>query len=188
MKKTLAICLAALMASTSLAKAADVALHGLGNVLAKDNGDGTYTLYVLPQNNNAGQVSIDQTTQGTTNGVVSLPASVSGAGTAPSSSSALAANQVVKSASGNLYGFQISADPTLAAAPWWVMIHDATSAPADGPVTPKKCYAMPSGTLSYSAAWEMPVYFATGIVIGVSTTGCFAKTASTHAFISGDAK
>lgn len=104
------------------------------------------------------------------------------------SSSALAANQVLKATPGTLASFEVSADSTLSAAAWWIMIYDAASAPADGAVTPAKCYGMASGTVSFSAGWAQPVAFLTGMVIGVSTTGCFTKTASTHAFISGDYK
>lgn len=103
-----------------------------------------------------------------------------------SSSTALAANQVVKGAPGVLYSFEVSADATLSAAAWWIMIYDATAAPVDGAVTPKKCYAQPSGAVSASYAFTRPVQFGVGITIGVSTTGCFTKTASVHAFISGD--
>lgn len=104
------------------------------------------------------------------------------------SSSALAANQVVVAGAGTFYSFDVSADSTLSGAAWWVMVYDATSAPADGTVTPAKCYALPSGTTSIFAAFPNGITFGTGITIGVSTTGCFTKTASTHAFISGDYK
>lgn len=124
-----------------------------------------------------------------TGGTVGLvPSAASGAGISAVSSSALAANTVIKASAGNLYSFQVSADSTLSAAAWWIMIYDATSAPADGAVTPKKCYALPSGSTLASFGFQYPVAFSTGIVIGVSTTGCFTKTASTHAFISGDAQ
>lgn len=104
-----------------------------------------------------------------------------------SASAALAANQIVKASAGTLYSFDVAADATLSGAAWWVMIHDATTAPADGAVTPVKCYAMPNGTTNFSATFPGGgVSFLTGIVIGVSTAGCFSKTASTHAFISGD--
>lgn len=122
--------------------------------------------------------------------LAAIPAPTSSANGANAyvSTSALAANQIVKGSAGNLYSFQVSADSTLSGAAWWVMIYDATTAPGDGAVTPAKCYAVPSGTTSYSAAFQMPIRLATGITIGVSTTGCFTKTASTHAFISGDAQ
>lgn len=119
-------------------------------------------------------------------GSVPMPVSVSGStsnGTTHIQSSALAANLVVKAAAGNLYDFNVSADSTLSGAAWWVMIYDATSAPGDGTVAPAKCYALPSGATSISAAFPAPTAFTTGMVIGVSTTGCFTKTASTHAFI-----
>ena len=120
--------------------------------------------------------------------VAIAPTNVSAAGVPISSTSALASNQVVCSAACNLYSFQISADSTLSAAAWWVMVFNATSAPADGAVTPAKCYAVPSGTTSFSAGWATPVRLGTGATIVASTTGCFSKTASVHAFISGDAQ
>ena len=116
-------------------------------------------------------------------------AAASGVSFTPAAASqALAANQVIKGSAGNLFSFEVSADATLSAAAWWVMIYDATSAPGDGAVTPAKCFAYPANTTSASYAWPTPISFSTGIVIGVSTTGCFTQTASVHAFISGDAK
>lgn len=120
--------------------------------------------------------------------VTSAPSSASSSGLTPVTSTALAANTVIKASAGNLYSFEVSADSTLSAAAWWIMIYNATSAPVDGAVTPLKCYAMPSGTTAFSAAFPTPIALSTGGVIGVSTTGCFTKTASTHAFISGDAQ
>lgn len=120
--------------------------------------------------------------------VTVAPSSSTGIGLTPATTAALASNKVVKASAGNLYSFQVSADSTLSAAAWWIMIYDATSAPVDGAVTPQKCYAMASGVTSYAAAFPTPAAFLTGITIAVSTTGCFTKTASTHAFISGDAQ
>lgn len=104
------------------------------------------------------------------------------------STAALAANLVVKASAGNLYSFEVSATSTLFAANWYIMIYDLTAAPADGAVTPAKCYLIPAGTSTFTGAFPTPARFATGIVIGVSTAGCFSKTASTQAFISGDFK
>lgn len=120
--------------------------------------------------------------------VTKIPSAAAVAGLTPTTSAALAANTVIKASAGNLYSFEVSANSTLAAAAWWIMIYNATSAPADGAVTPLKCYAMPLGTTAFAAAFPTPVAFSTGITIGVSTTGCFTKTASTNAFISGDAQ
>lgn len=122
------------------------------------------------------------------NGVVPAPSSEALAGLSTVACSALCANQIIKGSAGNIYSFNVSADATLSGAAWWIMIYNATTAPGDGTVTPAKCYAMPSGTTSYSAAFPVPVALGTGITIGVSTTGCFTKTASTYAFISGDYK
>lgn len=116
------------------------------------------------------------------------PSSDSGAATTAVPTTALAANQVLKASAGNLYGFQVTPDSTLSAAAFWVMVYDATSAPADGAVTPKKCYGFPAGTTTAAFSWPTPISFSSGIVVGVSTTGCFTKTASTHAFFSGDVK
>lgn len=120
--------------------------------------------------------------------VTNAPSAASTSGLTPTTSAALAANTVIKASAGNLYSFEVAADSTLSAAAWWIMIYNATSAPGDGAVTPLKCYAMPLGTTTFSAAFPTPVAFSTGIVIGVSTNGCFTKAASTHAFISGDAQ
>jgi hypothetical protein len=113
--------------------------------------------------------------------------SSSGGGSTHAQSSALAANLVVKATAGTLYSFEVNADSTLSGAAWWVMIYDATSAPGDGAVTPAKCYGIPSGTTQMGATFASSgVNFTSGMVIGVSTTGCFTKTASTHAFIGAD--
>lgn len=122
------------------------------------------------------------------NGVMPAATAESAGATTEAVTAALASNLVVKASAGNLYGFQISADSTLSAAAWWIMIFDSTTLPGDGAVTPAKCYAMPLGSTGFSGSWPLPARFSTGIVIGVSTTGCFTKTASIHAFISGDYK
>lgn len=105
----------------------------------------------------------------------------------PATTAALGSSQVVKASAGTLYSFNVSADPTLAAAPWWVLIFNATAAPSNGAVTPAKCYAEPAGATSASGAFAAGgVAFSTGITIVASSTGCFTQTLSAHAFISGD--
>lgn len=115
-----------------------------------------------------------------------ITATSGSAAVSPTSTAALAANLVVSAAPSTLHSFNVSADSTLSGAAWWVMIYNLTAAPADGAVTPTKCYALPSGSTGISGAFVAPITMSTGIVIGVSTTGCFTKTASTHAFISGE--
>lgn len=100
---------------------------------------------------------------------------------------ALCANLVVKASSGVLKTFEVSADSTLSGAIWYVIVYDATSAPVDGAVTPAKCYQQASGTTQMGGTLGPGgTTYATGITIGVSTTGCFTKTASTHAYIAAD--
>ena len=119
--------------------------------------------------------------------VSTFPSSSGGLAPSPSAP-ALATAQVIKGSSGNLYSFEVSADSTLSAAAWWILIYDATADPGNGTVTPLKCYAQASGVTSASYAWLTPINFKTGIVIAVSTTGCYTETQSAHAFISGDAQ
>ncbi len=120
---------------------------------------------------------------------VTTSAPSGGSGTTHTQTAALASNLVVNAAASSLYGFQVSADSTLSAAAWWIMIFDATSLPNDGSVTPAKCYALPSGATSASYDFSSsPAAFTIGVVIGVSTAGCFTKTASSHAFIGADYK
>jgi hypothetical protein len=116
--------------------------------------------------------------------VQSVPSPSSGATLAQTST--LASNLVVKATAGSLASFDVAADTTLSGAAWWIMIFNSATLPGDGTVTPAKCYAMPQNATTFSAAFTSAPYFATGIVIGVSTTGCFTKTASTHAFIAAD--
>lgn len=105
----------------------------------------------------------------------------------PATTAALGSSQVVKASAGTLYSFNVSADPTLSAAPWWVLIFNATAAPSNGAVTPAKCYAEPAGATSASGAFAAGgAAFSTGITIVASSTGCFTQTLSAHAFISGD--
>jgi len=103
----------------------------------------------------------------------------------PISTAALSSDQVISAVPANLWSFEVS---NATAAAWFILIFDAVAAPVDGAVVPVKCYSMPAGTLNFSAAFTMPLQFRTGIVISNSTTGCFTKTASVQAFISGDAR
>lgn len=120
-----------------------------------------------------------------------VPTSGGGSGSTPAtpvSSPSISSNLVVKASSGALVSFSATADSALApsgSSVWYLMFFNATSAPADGAVTPVKCYqvtgAQTGGTFAASG-----VTFSTGIVEVASTTGCFSKTASAHAFLAGD--
>lgn len=102
--------------------------------------------------------------------------------------SALCSNLVVKGSAGTLKTFQMAADATLSGAAWEILIFDATSAPADGAVTPAKCFPEASGTLKDGGNLSTGgTAFTTGITIVASTgNNCFSKTASIHAFVAAD--
>lgn len=105
----------------------------------------------------------------------------------PSSTAALAGSQILKASAGTLFSFEVNADATLSGAAWFVMIFNSSTVPADGAVTPIKCYGQPSGQAQMGGTLASNgVAFSNGIVIVTSTTGCFTKTISAHAFISGD--
>jgi hypothetical protein len=107
------------------------------------------------------------------------------AGISPNTSAALEASRVIKSSAGNLYGLNVTAT-----AAGYIMIFDATAAPADGAVTPK--WVMPlaagSGFSGPPSGTPIAMSFSTGIVAVYSSTGPFTKTASATAFISGSAR
>lgn len=120
-----------------------------------------------------------------------LPIGVGGSGVlvSPGSkaqTSALATSVTLKAAPGTLYSFNATADSTLNAAAWYLIIEDATSW-GTGAQTPAKCYYVPAGQSTFGGTFASGgVAFSAGITVGVSTTGCFTVTSSAHAFISGD--
>lgn len=117
------------------------------------------------------------------------PSSASTAGVAPVQSSAVETGHVIKASAGNLYNFNVSADSTLSAVAWAVMIFNSTTVPAAGAVTPVKCYLAPIGTTSISGDFAIPLYLGTGISMAVSSgQTCFTKTDSAHGFISANAQ
>lgn len=88
---------------------------------------------------------------------------------------------ILKTSAGYLQGFSV----TSGAAAGYVLIFDSATVPSNGTVTPKFCYNLPA-TSTTGATWvpySMP--FTNGLVIVFSTTGCFTKTISATAFISG---
>lgn len=107
------------------------------------------------------------------------PTSSSSFAITPGSSSALESSHVLKASAGNLYSLYVAT--TTAAG--WLMTFNATSAPADGAVTPVEAIQIPANSaaaISFDGA--PPDYYSTGIVAVFSTTGPFTKTASATAF------
>ena len=111
------------------------------------------------------------------------PSSAPAVAIAPDTNTAVASSRVLKASAGNLYAYQV----TTGASAGYVMLFNATSAPADGAVTPVKCVAVAANS-TVGVTNNPPEYFNTGITIVFSTTGCFTKTASATAVFSGDIK
>lgn len=63
----------------------------------------------------------------------------------------------------------------------WVMLFNATSLPSNGTVTPVWVRKLSTDD-ALSEAFDNPLYFSTGIVVGFSSTGPFSLTASVTAF------
>jgi hypothetical protein len=110
-----------------------------------------------------------------------VPSSAVGGAVATQQTTAVASSLVLCTAACNLYSVAL----TTGAASGYLLVFDATSAPADGAVTPKFCRAVSSQAtveLDYSA---MPRRMTTGATAVFSTTGCYTKTASVTAAIEG---
>ncbi len=116
--------------------------------------------------------------------VVEVPSASTNAGTTLTATSAVASALVAKASAGNLYGINVVSG----ASAGFVMVFNATAAPADGAVTPLKCMPLAANTGIDMNFRDQPSYFSTGITVVFSTTGCFTKTASATAFISADVK
>ena len=106
--------------------------------------------------------------------------SISGVPITSQQTSVAASSLVAKATTGFLTGFSVTSGATAG----YVLIIDAATAPSNGTVTPRFCYALPASS-TVGASWiQSPVPFTTGIVIEFSSTGCFAATSSATAFIS----
>lgn len=116
--------------------------------------------------------------------VVEVPSAAAAAGLTIAATTVASSNLVVKASAGNLYSYNV----TSAATAGYIMIFNATTAPADGTVTPARCIPLAANTGIEVDMRGQPTFFTTGITIVFSSTGCFTKTASATAFISGDAK
>ena len=115
---------------------------------------------------------------------VTVPSADTTLAVAPSATSAVAASLVLKASAGNLYSLNLTTGATAG----YVLIFNLTSNPADGAVTPVKCLPV-SANSGIAWSWrDMPLAMSTGITVVFSTTGCYTKTESATAFISGEAK
>lgn len=107
------------------------------------------------------------------------PSDLASAAVTQIATAAVAGSLVVKSSAGNLYDFNVVAG----ASAGFIMIFNATSAPADGAVTPALVIPLAANAGLYMSL-PYPRRFSTGITIVFSTTGPFSKTISATAFIS----
>lgn len=115
------------------------------------------------------------------------PSSASTIGVAPVASTAAESGHILKAAAGNLYalGVTIKSGPGTGN----VLVFNSTTVPADGAVTPLKCFAIgfTDGSMDYTKT--IPSYFGTGISVAYSSAAsCFTKTASATAYFSWEVK
>ncbi len=116
--------------------------------------------------------------------VTLAPSAASTAGVAPVASSAAETGHVIKASAGNLVSFQVSS----AGSAGFAMVHNSTTVPAAGAVTPVGCFPLAANSTVAITYAPYPMYLSTGISISFSTTGCFTQTDSATAFIVGQAK
>lgn len=106
------------------------------------------------------------------------PTSSANAAIAPIATAAAASSLVLKASAGNLYSVY-AANQT--ATPGFLVVLNSVSAPADGPITPLECAALPAnGNAEIKYNPGPAARFSTGIV-AVMTSGadCFTKTTGT---------
>lgn len=102
--------------------------------------------------------------------------------TIPKATAAAAGSLVVSAAPCAVHDVNVVAG----ASAGFVMLFDLAAAPADGAVTPKRCWAIAAnGSLQF--VFERPLQMAVGCVLVFSTTGPFTKTVSATAFLGGSA-
>lgn len=143
----------------------------------------------IPMNDAMGQFwSLKTTDDGSGNqepvvAVVPMPTASGSSAIAPWPTTAPAASWTLKNGGGNLYGLDVTSG-TVAG---YVMLFDTASVPADGAVTPVKCWPLAASS-SLTQRWNggPPLLFRNGIQVVFSSTGCFTKTGSATAFVSGE--
>lgn len=153
----------------------------------KDMGNGTFARVVAAASVNADGSSQTALPPGRAAASASVPVVLSTEDLAalrrdqvqtPVATAAAAAAQVAKAAPGVLYGLNVVSG----ASAGYVMIFNLAAKPADGTVTPSKCYALAANS-SLQMGWDKGLSFSVGIVIVFSTTGPYTKTESATAFI-----
>lgn len=179
MRRSLVLALA-LWAALSSVQAADNivvndALGGFKTLSCTDAG-GVCTMNV------GGTISGGSVT--VTSGSISLaPASAAGNAIVPVVSTAVETGHVIKASAGNLYGFSV----TTGAVAGRVLVHNSTTVPGSGAVTPVDCFIVAANS-TVAMDYEIPLRLGTGISLSFSTaTTCFTQTDSATAYFSGRA-
>lgn len=113
--------------------------------------------------------------------VTPVPQTGASFGITPVKSASAESNHVLDATAGNLYSVYVTTGATAG----FLMLFNATSAPADGAVTPIECLIAPANSTTGLDRSQIPDVFSTGITSVFSSTGCFTKTASATAFFSG---
>lgn len=98
-------------------------------------------------------------------------------------SAVVTAGQQLKTGVTLLFGLNV----TSGASAGYVLVTNTGSVPADGAVTPIRCYALAANT---SGEWQYsnPIYANLGISVSFSTTGCFTRSGSATAQIAGEVR
>lgn len=161
--------------------------NGDGGVVSGSNSQGilSNSLGYLYNGTSTDRARTIQGSDGTGLGITAVataPNSSVNSGITPVENTVVGSNVVVKGSAGNLYGF----NAVSGASQGYLMVFNSTTAPADGTVTPVKCYVLAANS-SLAMTYNPPLRFSTGITLVFSTTGPFLKTASVTAFLSGDA-
>lgn len=99
----------------------------------------------------------------------------------PTVSAVLEGSHVLKAIPGCLLAVYATVDSTTTG---YLMTFNSTTVPADGAVTPIECVYISAApaSLGLNFAPLPPEWYSTGIVVVFSSTGCFTKTVSAHAF------
>jgi len=118
--------------------------------------------------------------------VAMAPTSASAGGISAVVSPSAEGTRVLKAGAGNLYSAYAT---NLTATAGFLVVVNATSAPADGAITPLACVPLPeNGNASINYGAGPPQVYSTGItVVLTSASSCFTKTTGTlTGFISGN--
>lgn len=110
--------------------------------------------------------------------VSTAPHSAAAGALAAGASPSVEGSRVACAAACNSYGFSVTSGGSAG----YLMAFNATSAPADGAVTPIMCRVIAANATLEVGHGEMPMRWSTGLTLVFSTTGCFTKTISATAF------